>query len=95
MTIDWIDIVVTVLTAGVFALIGFVWKWSHKVTAMEQQQQENSRRIKNLEDDNDKVSDRMYSMNKQRGEFLTRESYRHDSKEVKDALKDLHKETKK
>jgi len=95
MTIDWMDIVVTVLTAGVFSLIGFVWKWSHKVTKMEQQQEENTRRIKGLEEDNDKVSDRMYSMNKQRGEFLTRESYRHDSNEVKDALKDLHKETKK
>ena len=91
MTIDWIDIVVTVLTAGVFALIGFVWKWSHKVTKMEQQQEENSRRIKNLEDDTDKVSDRLFSMNKQRSEFLTRESYREDSREVKDALKDLHK----
>jgi len=95
MTIDWIDIAVTVLTAGVFALIGFVWRWSHKVTKMEQQQEENSRRIKNLEDDTDKVSDRLFSMNKQRSEFLTRESYREDSREVKDALKDLHKETKK
>ena len=95
MTIDWMDIAVTVLTAGVFALIGFVWRWSHKVTKMEQQQEENSRRIKNLEDDTDKVSDRLFSMNKQRSEFLTRESYREDSREVKDALKDLHKETKK
>ena len=94
MTIDWIDIAVTVLTAGVFALIGFVWKWSHKVTKMQQQQEENTRRIQTLENDNDKVSDRLFSMNKQRGEFLTRESYREDSKEVKDALKDLHKGTK-
>ena len=91
MTIDWIDIVVTVLTAGVFALIGFVWKWSHKVTKMEQQQEENTRRIKGLESDNDKVSDRLFSMNKQRGEFLTRESYREDSKEINNALRDLHK----
>ena len=91
MTIDWIDIAVTVLTAGVFALIGFVWKWSHKVTKMEQQQEENTRRIKELEFDNDKVSDRLFSMNKQRGEFLTRESYREDSKEINNALRDLHK----
>ena len=91
MTIDWIDIVVTILTAGVFALIGFVWKWSHKVTKMEQQQEENTRRIKELESDNDKVSDRLFSMNKQRGEFLTRESYREDSKEINNALRDLHK----
>ena len=91
MTIDWIDIAVTILTAGVFALIGFVWKWSHKVTKMEQQQEENTRRIKELESDNDKVSDRLFSMNKQRGEFLTRESYREDSKEINNALRDLHK----
>ena len=91
MTIDWMDIAVTILTAGVFALIGFVWKWSHKVTKMEQQQEENSRRIKNLEDDTDKGSDRLFSMNKQRGEFLTRDSYREDSKEVKDALREIHK----
>jgi len=91
MTIDWIDIAITILTAGVFALIGFVWKWSHKVTKMEQQQEENTRRIKELEFDNDKVSDRLFSMNKQRGEFLTRESYREDSKEINNALRDLHK----
>ena len=91
MTIDWIDIAVTVLTAGVFALIGFVWKWSHKVTHMEQKIEDNQRRIKGLESDNDKVSDRLFSMNKQRGEFLTRDSYREDSKEVKDALREIHK----
>ena len=95
MTIDWIDIAVTILTTGLFTLIGFMWKWSHKVTKMEQQQEENSRRIKGLEFDNDKVSDKLFSMTKQRAEFLTRETYRHDSKEVKDALKDLHKDTKK
>lgn len=91
MTIDWIDIVVSVLTAGVFALIGFVWKWSHKVSHMEQQMEDNQRRIKNIEDDQDKAMDRIFSMSKQRSEFLTRESYREDSKEVKDALRDLHK----
>ena len=91
MQLDWIDIAVTILTAGVFALIGFVWKWSHKVTKMAQQQEENTRRIKGLEEDNDKVSDRLFSMNKQRGEFLTRESYREDSKEINNALRDLHK----
>ena len=71
MTIDWIDIAVTILTAGVFALIGFVWKWSHKITKMEQQQKDNTRRIKNMEADHDKAMDRLYSMNKARGEFLT------------------------
>jgi len=72
MTIDWMDIVVTVLTAGVFSLIGFVWKFSHKVTKMEQTLSDNQRRIKNMEADHDKAMDRLYSMNKQRSEYLTR-----------------------
>ena len=72
MTIDWIDILVTVLTAGVFSLIGFVWRFSHKVTKMEQTLLDNQRRIKNMEDDHDKAMDRIYSMNKQRSEFLTK-----------------------
>ena len=72
MTIDWIDILVTVLTAGVFSLIGFVWKFSHKVTKMEQTLSDNQRRIKNMEADHDKAMDRLYSMNKQRSEYLTR-----------------------
>ena len=55
MTIDWIDILVTVLTAGVFSLIGFVWKFSHKVTKMEQTLSDNKRRIKNMEEDHDKA----------------------------------------
>jgi len=94
MTIDWIDIAVTVLTTGLFTLIGFMWRWSHKVTKLEQQQEENTRRIKSLELNDEKVDDRLHSMNKQRGEFLTRESYRQDSRDVKDALRDLHKDTK-
>ena len=91
MTIDWVDIAVTITTTGLFALIGFVWKWSHKVTNLQQQIEEHQRRIKELESDQDKAMDRIFSINKQRGEFLTRESYREDSKEVKDALRDLHK----
>jgi hypothetical protein len=69
--LNWVDIAVTILTAGVFALIGFVWKWSHKVTKMEQTLLDNQRRIKNMEDDHDKAMDRIYSMNKQRSEFLS------------------------
>ena len=72
MELNWVDIAVTILTAGVFALIGFVWKWSHKVTKMEQSLLDNQRRIKNMEDDHDKAMDRIYSMNKQRSEFLTK-----------------------
>lgn len=94
MTIDWVDIAITILTTGLFALIGFVWKFSHKVTKMENVLQNNERRITRMEQDHDKVMDRIYSMNKQRSEFLTRESYREDSKEIKIALNKLHKEEK-
>ena len=45
-----------------------------------------------MEKDHDKVMDRMYSIAKSRSEFLTRESYREDSREIQDALKRLHKE---
>ena len=91
MTIDWVDIAVTITTTGLFALIGFVWKWSHKVTNLQQQIEEHQRRIKELESDQDKAMDRLFSMNKQRGEFLTRQSYREDSKEIQNALKELNK----
>ena len=90
MVIDWMDILVTILTTGFFALIGFVWRWSHKVTAIEKDVLENKKRIQKMEHDHDKVMDRLFSMNKQRSEFLTRSSYREDSKEEKDALRRLH-----
>ena len=92
MTIDWVDIAITILTSGLFALVGFVWKFSHKVTKMEGMLHTHERRITRMEQDHDKVMDRIYSMNKQRSEFLTRDSYREDSREIQDALKRLHKE---
>ena len=67
MEVNWVDIAVTLLTAGVFSLIGFVWRFSHKITRMEQQQENISRRVNNMEIDHDKVMDRMYSMAKSRG----------------------------
>ena len=92
MTIDWVDIAVTLLTTGLFALVGFVWRWSHKVTSMEKDIVDMKRRIRKMETDHDKVMDRMYSIAKSRSEFLTRESYREDSREIQDVLKRLHKE---
>ena len=92
MTIDWVDIAITILTTGLFALIGFVWRFSHKVTKMENDLDNNIRRIQRMEKDHDKGMDRMYSIAKSRSEFLTRESYREDSREIQDALKRLHKE---
>ena len=94
MTIDWVDIAITILTTGLFALIGFVWRFSHKVTKMENDLHNLQRRIQRLERDHDKVMDRMYSIAKSRSEFLTRDSYREDSREIQDALNKLHKESK-
>jgi outer membrane murein-binding lipoprotein Lpp len=81
MTVDWIDIVVTILTTGVFSLIGFVWRFSHKVTQMEQQVNELTSRVRKMERDHDKVMDRVYSLAKSRSEFMTKESY-HRNKDI-------------
>ena len=94
MNIDWVDIAITILTTGLFALIGFVWRFSHKVTTMENDLNNLQSRIRKMERDHDKVMDRMYSLAKSRSEFLTRSSYREDSKEIQDALDRLHKEKK-
>ena len=94
MTVDWVDIAVTILTTGFFTLIGFVWRWSHKVTKLENDLDNLMRRVQRLEKDHDKVMDRMYSIAKSRSDFLTRDSYREDSKEIQDALNKLHKESK-
>lgn len=67
MEIGLIDIFITLLTAGVFSLIGFVWRFSHKVTRIEQNQGDIKRRVDNMESDHDKVMDRMYSMAKSKG----------------------------
>mgnify|MGYP005668161097 CR=1 FL=1 len=87
MTIDWINIIITVLTAGFFSIIGFVWRYSHKVTKQEQEIHSLRGRISKMESDHDKVLDRMYSIAKDRSGYMTRESYRHD-KEMERALLD-------
>ena len=69
MTIDWVDIAVTLLTTGLFTLVGFVWRWSHKVTKIETDIADVKRRIRKMETDHDKVMDRMYSIAKSRGDF--------------------------
>tara|TARA_R100000315_G_C5232732_1_gene143768 strand:+ start:867 stop:1142 length:276 start_codon:yes stop_codon:yes gene_type:complete len=81
MTVDWIDIVVTILTTGVFSLIGFVWRFSHKVTQIEQQVNELTSRVRKMERDHDKVMDRVYSLAKSRHQFMTKESY-HRNKDI-------------
>tara|TARA_R110001583_G_scaffold31062_3_gene106745 strand:- start:8391 stop:8609 length:219 start_codon:yes stop_codon:yes gene_type:complete len=69
MQIDWTSIAITILTTGFFSLVGFVWRYSHKVTKMENDIHNLQRRIQRLEKDHDKVMDRMYSIAKSRGEF--------------------------
>jgi len=82
MTINWVDIAVAILTTGLFTLIGFVWKFSHKVTALEKDVESYKKRITKMEADHDKVMDRMYSIAKDRASLMTRESYRADSAEM-------------
>ena len=78
MQLDWIEIAVTILTTGLFSLIGFVWKFSHKVTQMEQQLSELTNRVRKMERDHDKVMDRVYSLAKSRSEFVSRQTYNRD-----------------
>ena len=78
MTIDWMDIAVTISTTGFFALIGFVWRWSHKVTNIQENLNHLNERVRKMERDHDKVMDRVYSLAKSRSEFMTKESYHRD-----------------
>ncbi len=84
MVKDGLDYAMTVLTTGFFALIGFVWRWSHKVTSIEKDIASQQKRIQKMESDHDKVMDRMYSIAKDRAKLMTRESYQNieDSKEM-------------
>ena len=91
MELNWAEILTGLLTASIVGLIGFVWRFSHKVTSIEREISENKRRIRRIESDHDKVMDKMYSLVKDRSSFLTRESYRGDSQEIKDAIKELNK----
>ena len=70
MEMDWGNILMTLTSAGLFALIGFVWRFSHQVTKMQQSLTDIERRVRNIEGDLDKAQDRMYSMVKSRTEFL-------------------------
>ena len=86
MGIDWIDIAVTISTTGFFALIGFVWRSSHKITVMSQTVKDLTRRVGRMETDHGKVMDRMYSIAKDRAKLVSRESHREDSKEMSRAI---------
>ena len=70
MDMDWGTSLMTVTSAGVFGLFGFVWRFRHQVTKMQQELTDLSRRIRNIESDLDKAQDRMYSIVKSKTEFL-------------------------
>ena len=90
MEIDWIDIAVTISTTGLFALIGFVWRASHKITVMSQRVNDLSRRVGQIESDHDKAMDRIYSIIKDRSSLMSKETYREDSKEIRRAIQLAH-----
>jgi hypothetical protein len=77
--IDWVEIAMGLLATGVVALVGFVWRWSHKVTAMEKDVIAHKKRLDRMEADHDKVTDRMYSIAKDRASLMTRESHQNYS----------------
>tara|TARA_R110000737_G_scaffold242413_2_gene253673 strand:+ start:365 stop:580 length:216 start_codon:yes stop_codon:yes gene_type:complete len=62
MTMDWSNVLMTLTSAGLFGLIGFVWRFSHKITQMQQSLTDIERRVRGVEMEIDKTSDRMYSM---------------------------------
>ena len=89
MAIDWVDIAITILTTGFFSLIGFVWRFSHKVTVLERDIESHKKRIQKMEQDHDKVMDRMYSIAKDRAALMTRESYQNHSAEAQKEMSRL------
>ena len=71
MILDWVEISMTVLTTGLFALVGFVWRFSHKVTKLEQDYESIKSRLRRMESAHDKGMDRVDSLAKSRTEFMT------------------------
>ena len=59
---QFLDIAITVVSSAVFALIGFVWKVSHKVTDQEKELQNLKSTLKGLESQT--KHDISYLMNK-------------------------------
>ena len=72
------QVVLTLVTAGVVGMIGAMWRFAHKVTRLENEASALRGRIQRIEGEHDKVMDRLYSVAKSRGDFITRESYNRD-----------------
>ena len=79
------EILLGLVSTSLVALVGFVWKFSHKVTRLENEARTLQNRIARMESDHDKVMDRLYSVAKSRGDFVSRDTYNRD-KLVEQAL---------
>jgi len=49
-----------------------VWRFSHKVTKLEQDYESIKSRLRRMENEHDKVMDRVYSLAKSRHEFMNK-----------------------
>ena len=72
------EILLGLVSTSLVALVGFVWKFSHKVTRLENEARTLRNRIARMESDHDKVMDRLYSVAKSRGDFVSRDTYNRD-----------------
>ena len=57
-----VGIGITLLTTGFFAMIGFVWKISHKTSMLEQRIEAHEKRIMTNASKLEKLSDKQYSI---------------------------------
>jgi hypothetical protein len=79
------EILLGLVSTSLVALVGFVWKFSHKVTRLENEARTLRNRIGRMESDHNKVMDKMFSMAKSRADFVSRDTYNRD-KLVEQAL---------
>jgi ferritin-like protein len=79
------QVLLALVTAGVVGVIGAMWRFAHKVTRLENESKALRGRIQRMEVEHDKVMDRLYSVAKSRGDFITRDTYNRD-KLVEQAL---------
>ncbi len=86
--LDWVDIAITILTTGFFSLIGFVWRFSHKVSVLERDSATLHNRLNSVNREVDKVNDKVYAMTQDRSNLMTKQTYHNmeDSKEMKKFL---------
>ena len=84
MTIDWVEIAITILTTGFFSLIGFVWRFSHKVSVLERDVSALLQRVKECRIECDKINDKIYAMTQDRSNLMSKQTYHsiEDSKEI-------------